>query len=73
MLAHSWDVVPSIKGSFIPCEGESPHFEVRLGKLQIVSYQMVKVVKVQILIGSAWLGMVLPVPRSGMAKFVVFC
>jgi len=57
--------VPSIKSLFLPCEGDRPVFEARLGKL-----------KVQILIGSAWLrvlGMVLAVPRSGVTKFLAFC
>lgn len=46
--------MPSIKSLFLPCEGDRPLFEARLGKLQIVLYQMEKVAKVQILIGSAW-------------------
>lgn len=64
--------MPSIKSSF-PVKVNALHFDARLGKLQIVSYQMVKIGKVQILIGSAWLGMVLLVPGSGMAKILVFC
>lgn len=72
MLSCSWDIVPSIKSLFLPCEGDRPLFEARLGKLQIVLYQMEKVAKVQILIGSAWFrvpGMALAVPRSG----TIFC
>lgn len=76
LLSCSWDIVPSIKSLFLPCEGDRPLFEVRLGNMQIVSYQMEKVAKVQKLIGSAWLrvlGMVVALPSSGMAKFLVFC
>lgn len=69
-------LVPSIKSLFLPCEGDRALFEARLRKLQSVLYQTEKVAKAQKLIGRAWLrvlGMVLALPSSGMAKFLVFC
>lgn len=47
--------MPSIKTSLVPCAGESPWSEARLGKLLIAFYRMDKAVMAQTLIRSAHL------------------